>query len=158
MAVPESTDRKVLEALEAYGAELALAGAVMLFEGSPFDVADQGTFERGASLLAIGAVRDPAGLRTGKGTRAFSRMLVGLVVLVPLGGRDTYRTDLLGLVDLSAAVVAGFEVLTSTEIETRASLAGGSVLGVEIGDVEVLADPAGNFGARSIPLSIRIKR
>lgn len=161
MAAPESIDRKVLEALETHGNSLSYIDAAVLFEGSPFDAVDQAVVARQEdtrTVLAIGMVQDPAGLRTGARKRASSRLVVNLLVLHAFaGGTEVRRTNILELVDIGVAVAGSFEDWGAAGLRTASGLSD-EIMTLQVGDIQVLADPDGNFGGREIPLTITINR
>ena len=154
---PISTDRKVIEALKGFGAGLAYIDDAVLFEGSPFDAVDQALLQKGGRALVLGMERDPASVRTGASDRRTTRLTIQLVVLQSFSGRQGREADILSLVDAGVAVASDCEAWGAAGLKTAAGLSG-EILNLRVGDVEVLADPDGNFGAREIPVTVTINR
>lgn len=161
MAVPESIDRHVTEALLTVAQGWSYADAVLLFEGNPFDAVARAEINRSdaETVILIGQTREDGGIRAANRNRGTSSLRYAVLTMAAFGdGRTGYEDSIKALTDLAYAVITGLEgALTDLKAELTSAEAA-KVSNIEVGEVNVLADPDANWGARDITTDISLIR
>lgn len=126
---------------------------VMRFDGSPFDAVEQSKIDREgkAAVLLVGLAADPVAQRGASNQTITTTLNIDLIIVKAfVGGREAYIENCYALDDLSDAVYAAAnkrEITSATATSNRA-----------VSNIEVLTDPAGEYGARTVPLQLTVQR